>query len=83
MKSKNVNSIDKIIAELSMKDYKAQRNKLTDRQKYNVSIGKRQFSYDLSAETLEAIEIKHSYINDILSENDYKSYCLKYNLRTS
>ena len=78
---KTTKAIDKIIAELSLRDYKAQWNKLTNRQKYNVQIGKKRFSYTLSAETMEAIEIKHNYINDSLSENDYKRWCLNYNLR--
>ena len=35
---KNTNAINKIIAELSLSDYKSQWNRLTDKQKYNVHI---------------------------------------------
>lgn len=78
---KNTNAINKIIAELSLTDYKSQWNRLTDKQKYNVHIGKKKFSYSLSIKTLEAIEIKNSYIRGIISETDYKVWCLSYNLR--
>lgn len=83
MENRDTNAIDKIIAELSMRDYKSQWNKLTGKQKYNVQIGKRQFSYMLSTETTDVLEIKHAYKEGSLSENDYKSWCLKYNLRTA
>lgn len=80
---KNTNAINKIIAELSLSDYKSQWNRLTDKQRYNVRIGKKKFSYSLSIKTLEAIEIKNSYINGTISEADYKTWCLSYNLRTA
>ena len=73
MENKNVNAIDKIIAELSLRDYKAKARKTAGRVK----------SYSLSAETLEAIEIKHDYQNGNITEAEYKDYCLKYNLRTA
>lgn len=82
MEDKNINAIDKIIGELSFRDYQAQWNKLTDKQKHNVHIGKRQFSYVLSAATLEALEIKQDYISGEITEETYKSYCLQYNMRT-
>ena len=70
--AKNVNSIDKIIAELSMKCYESAKRRKTGRVK----------SYTLSADCLEAIEIKHNYLDGKITEEEYKDYCLKYNLRT-
>lgn len=49
--NKNVNAIDKIIAELSMQCYLSARKRTAGRVK----------SYTLSEECLEAIEIKHDY----------------------
>lgn len=80
---KNTNAINKIIAELSLSDYKSQWNRLTDKQKYNVHIGKKNFSYCLSTRTLEAIEIKNNYLNETITEADYKTWCLRYNLITA
>lgn len=77
---KNTNAIDKIIKELSLKDYKAQYNRLTKAQKYKYKIGKYQFSYALSYETNKAIEIKNDYVSGNITEEQYKAYCLKYNL---
>lgn len=71
--NKNVNAIDKIIAELSMKCYLSARKRTAGRVK----------SYTLSAECLEAIEIKHDYLNGKITEEEYKAYCLKYNLITA
>ena len=68
---KNVNAIDKIIAELSMQCYLSARKRKVERVKY----------YTLSAECLEAIEIKHDYLSGKITEEEYKAYCLKYNLR--
>ena len=70
---KNVNAIDKIIAELSMKCYESANRRTAGRVT----------SYTLSAECLEAIEIKHDYLDGKITEAEYKDYCLKYNLRTS
>jgi len=73
---KNINAIDKIIAELAMKDYlKANTDK--NGKKY-----KKHHPYSLSSETLEAQEIKNEYLNDIITEEEYKGYCLRYKLRT-
>ena len=69
---KNVNAIDKIIAELSMKCYESAKRRTRGKVK----------SYTLSAECLEAIEIKHNYLDGNISDAEYKAYCLKYNLRT-
>ena len=73
MEKKNVNAIDKIIAELSMKCYESARKRTAGRVK----------SYTLSAECLEAIETKHDYLEGKITEAEYKDYCLKYNLRTA
>lgn len=67
---KNVNAIDKIIAELSMQCYLAASRK---------SIG-RVTSYTLSQECLDAIELKHDYQNGIITEEEYKAWCLRWNL---
>ena len=78
---KNVKAIDKIIGKLSLNDYLLVWDKLTEKQKNNVRIGKKKISYTLSLETLEAIDIKREYIKDNITEEEYKSYCLRYNLR--
>ena len=39
--------------------------------------------YTLSQETMEAREIKRQYLADEITEEEYKSWCLKYNLRTA
>ena len=70
---KNVNAIDKIIAELSMQCYLSARKRTVGRVK----------SYTLSTECLEAIEIKHDYLSGEITEEEYKAYCLKYNLGTA
>ena len=70
---KNVNAIDKIIAELSMKCYESANRRTAGRVK----------SYTLSTECLEAIEIKHDYLSGKITVEEYKAYCLKYNLRTA
>lgn len=75
---KNTNAIDKIISELAMKDYlQANPKKADGRPKY-----KNHRPYSLSDETNEAREIKRQYLADEISEAEYKTYCLHYNLRT-
>lgn len=72
---KNTNAIDKIIAELALKDFeRVNKNK-------NGKYYKNHRPYSLSSETNEARQIKHDYLQDVISEEEYKSYCLKYNLR--
>lgn len=75
---KNINAIEKIIAELAMKDFCAMNPINKD--------GRRRYThhrpYSLSAETNEAREIKRQYLADEISEAEYKTYCLHYNLRT-
>jgi hypothetical protein len=77
---KNTNAIDKIIAKLSSRDYSAQWSRLTEAQKKRVKFGKLRFSYSLGPETLEAIETKRAYISGEISEEEYKSFCLKCNI---
>lgn len=70
---KNTNAIDKIIGEMSMQCYLSARRKTRGHLK----------SYSLSAECLEAIQTKRDYIAGKISEEEYKAYCLQYNLRTA
>ena len=73
---KNTNAIDKIIAKLAYKDYRAYNPVNADgRPKY-----KSHRPYSLSSETNEAREIKADYLADRITESEYKAYCLKYNL---
>jgi hypothetical protein len=76
---KNTNAIDKIIAKEAMKDYLAMNPKLSNgKSKY-----KTYHPYSLSDNTNEARQIKIDYLNDIITEEEYKAYCLKYNLRSN
>ena len=73
---KNVDAINKIISELAMKDYLAYNPRLTNgKPKY-----KQYRPYTLSAETNEAREILHQYLHEQINEEEYKSWCLRYNL---
>ena len=76
MKEKNINAIEKIIKELAMKDFLAMNPIDKD--------GTRRYSYhrpySLSSETNEAREIKRQYLADEITEEEYKAYCLRYNL---
>ena len=75
---KNINAIDKIIKELSIKDYLAMNPRKADgRPKY-----KKHHPYSLSDDTLEALDIKNQYLSDQITEEEYKTYCLRCNLRT-
>ena len=71
-KGKNLNAINKIIKEMSYRDFVASTRKFT--RKIN--------GYSLSEETLEAIKVKYDYINGKITEKEYKGFCLNYNLRT-
>lgn len=73
MSMPNTNAIDKIIGEMSMQCYKSAQRKSNKRIK----------SYSLSEECLEAIQIKRDYVAGKISEEEYKAYCLEYNLRTA
>ena len=72
-KGKNLNAINKIIKELSYRDFvvAATRN-FTGKIK----------SYSLGSDTLESMKVKYDYINERISEEEYKGFCLNYNLRT-
>lgn len=73
---KNTKAIDKIIEELAFKDYRvANPVKKNGRPKY-----KKQRPYSLSPETNEARKIKKNYLDDKISEEEYKAFCLRYNL---
>lgn len=75
---KNTNAIDKIIAKEAMKDYLAMNPRLSNGEsKY-----KTYHPYSLSDDTNEARQIKIDYLNDTITEEEYKAYCLKYNLRS-
>ena len=73
---KNTSAIDKIIKELAYKDYLRYNPVLKNgKPKY-----KKYHPYTLSQETNEARNIKIDYVSGKISEQDYKSYCLRYNL---
>lgn len=80
---KNVNAINKIIEELSHRDYLASWNRLTKAQKNSIKFGRRRFCYGLGADTLEAIKTKQDYLSGDITETEYKSFCLRYNLVTA
>ena len=86
MEKKNTKAIEKIITELSKRDYESRCKKLTKSQIDNIRQGKKTLSdyggYSLSQETMEAIETKNNYQNGNITEAEYKNYCLQYNLRT-
>lgn len=69
---KNLNAINKIIKELSYRDFVATTRNFIGQIK----------SYSLGADTLEAMKVKYDYINERISEEEYKGFCLNYNLRT-
>ena len=83
----NTNAIDKIIKELSYRDYIAAWKKYpkTFIDYYRGITNKKPrkyypFTYVLGIETEEALSIKKDYITGIIDENEYKAYCLKFNL---
>lgn len=69
---KTLDAINKIIKELSYRDFVVATRNFTRTIK----------SYSLSTETLEAMRVKYDYINERITEEEYKRYCLDYNLRT-
>ena len=71
-KGKNLNAINKIIKELSFRDFVAATR----------NFHRKIESYSLSTETLEAMKVKYDYINERITEEEYKGFCLNYNLRT-
>ena len=73
---KNINAIDKIIASCAMKDFlRYNPHDKNGKPKY-----KKYRPYSLSPATMEAQKIKSDYLHDLIDENEYKAYCLKYNL---
>jgi len=76
--AKNTNAIDKIIAELAMKDFlRANPRKADGKPKY-----KKYHPYRLSEETNEARDVKFNYLDGLITEEQYKGFCISYNLRT-
>lgn len=72
----NTSAIDKIIASLAMQDYlRANPRKADGRPKY-----KRYHPYTLSMETNDARQIKIDYVSGAINEEEYKAWCLKWNL---
>ncbi len=68
---KNIEAINKIIGELAMKDYLA----------YNpIGKYKKHHPYTLSPECMETRAIRDSYLKDEINEEEYKAWCLRYNL---
>lgn len=74
---KNTSAIDKIISELAYKDYLKANPIINGKRKY-----KRHRSYTLSEETLQAMEVKKQYLKKQITEEQYKAFCLRYNLVT-
>ena len=73
---KNTSAIDKIIAELAFKDFRAYNPLKPDgKPKY-----KKHHPYTLSSETNEARIVKADCLADRITEAEYKAYCLRYNL---
>ncbi len=76
MKEKNIDAIEKIIAKLTMRDFLAMNPIDED--------GRRKYAhhrpYSLSPDTNEAREIRQQYLNDEITEAEYKTWCLRYNL---
>lgn len=72
----NTAAIDKIISELAYKDYRAYNPLRADgKPKY-----RNHRPYTLSGDTNEAREVKSDYLAGRISEEQYKAWCLKYNL---
>ena len=74
---KNTNAIDKIIAELCMKEYK----KSNPNPKMYKNGMTNYHPYSLTDEINEFRQIKADYQADVISEEEYKTACLRYNLR--
>lgn len=73
---KNTNAIDKIIAECAMRDYLA----ANPVNKAGLRKYKKHRPYTLSQVTNDARQIKADYLSDRINEEEYKAFCLKYNL---
>ena len=79
---KNYAAIDEIIAELSYKDWKAAYDKMikTKGEYSRTGAVNRVKSYNLGTDTMEAIQIKNDYRDGKIDEEEYKAWCLKWNL---
>lgn len=75
MDNKNTKAIDKIIAYYAMQDFERM-NKLP-----NGKYRKKYIPYALSGDTNEARQIKIDYLNGDITEEEYKAFCLRFNLR--
>jgi len=73
MENKNVTAIDKIISRLSFRDMMAAKSKQKGKSKHPSGCS-------LGIDTLEALDIKHEYLKDQITEADYKAWCLRWNL---
>lgn len=80
-----LNSINKIICELSQRDYRARISRLTEGQKKKLKYGLKTLSdfggYTLSGETIFFINLKNDYISGNISEEEIKAECLRFKLR--
>jgi hypothetical protein len=68
---KNTNAIEKIVFEMSYKDMLAAREKFQHRFK----------GYSLGQDTMEVVQMMRDYRADKVTEEEYKAFCLKYNLK--
>lgn len=81
---KNTAGIEKIIANLAAKDYSASMNRLTAAQRKNIATQKKTLAdyggVILGEKTREAMEIRDDYLQEKITEEEFKAWCLKYNL---
>lgn len=74
----------KIIANLAVKDYSASINRLTAAQRKNIATQKKTLAdyggVILGEKTREAMEIRDDYLQEKITEEEFKAWCLKYNL---
>lgn len=73
---KNTNAVDKIIAELCLREYK----KANPKPKMNKNGTTNYKPYSLTTEINDFRQLKTDYLQDIITEEEYKAQCLKYNL---
>lgn len=73
MENKNVMAIDKIISRLSFRDMMAAKSKQKGKSK-------QLHGYTLGDDTMEALDLKKRYVNDEITEEIYKVWCLRWNL---
>ena len=82
--NKDISRIENIIKALSLKDFEDSANSLSEAQKENIKLGKKTLSdyggVVLSPLTKEAIEIKHAYQNDEISEEQYLDWVDKHKI---